>query len=82
MRKKISKNQTSSGHLKAVKVNEVRDHEALHAAVQTQTADQHAATCNIFNTAYHITKKNRPFSDHINLIKLQQVNGVEFYIVM
>ena len=77
LRKKISEHQNSSGHLEAVKVKEVRDQEALHAAVQTQTANQHAATCHIFNTAYHIAKKNRLFSDHIDLIKLQEVNGVD-----
>ena len=60
-----------------MKVKEVRDQEALHAAVQTQTADQHATTCHIFNTAYYIAKRNRLFSGHIDLIKLQQVNGVD-----
>ena len=77
MRKKISEHQNSSGHWEAVKVKGVRDQEALVAAVQTQTVDQHAAICHIFNTAYHIAKKNRPFSDYIDLIKLQQVNGVD-----
>ncbi len=31
----------------------------------------------VFRTAYHLAKKNRPFSDHESLIELQELNGVK-----
>ncbi len=31
----------------------------------------------LFQTAYHLAKKNRPFSDHESLIELQELNGVK-----
>ena len=35
------------------------------------------ATQRIFRTAYYLAKNNRPYSDHGDLIELQQINGVD-----
>ena len=34
-------------------------------------------TCKIFCTAYFVAKKCRPFSDHLELLELQELNGAE-----
>jgi hypothetical protein len=34
-------------------------------------------TIKVFRSAYYIAKKNKPFSDHEDLEKLQHINGVK-----
>lgn len=37
----------------------------------------HGSTQSIFRTAYYIAKSNRLFSDHYNLIEVQDLNGIK-----
>ncbi len=37
---------------------------------------QEEPTIKMFRTAYYLAKSNRPYSDHEELIKLQQLNGM------
>lgn len=36
----------------------------------------------VFQTAYHLAKKNRPFSDHESLIELQGLNGIKMGLIL
>ena len=42
-----------------------------------QTSELHAETCNVFRTAYYLAKNDRPYSDHADLIELQELNGID-----
>jgi len=33
-------------------------------------------TCRVFRTAYYIAKSNRPYTDHPDLVELQELNDV------
>jgi hypothetical protein len=48
--------------------------ETLNVKLQ---AKQYATTCRIFQTAYQIAKLNRPMTDLLALIGLQEANGLE-----
>jgi len=33
--------------------------------------------CKVFSTAYYIAQSDRPYTDHPDLINLQQINGID-----
>ena len=37
---------------------------------------QHEETCRVFRTAYYIAKSNRPYTDHPDLVELQELIDV------
>ena len=76
VRKKICEHKTSASHTEAEKVQATRKKAKLKSNVIDQQHTEFNATCNVFRTAYYLAKKNRPFSDHSNLIDLQSLNGV------
>lgn len=76
LRKKICIHRDSDNHMAAVRVLETRRQDKLRASIDVQTSGQHNETCNIFRTAYHIAKSDRPYTDHPKLIELQELNGL------
>jgi len=44
--------------------------------MQKSIFDLEQTTIKVFRTAYYIAMQNRPFSDHDDLIKLQEINGI------
>jgi len=51
--------------------------ENLKAAVLHQHREQYESTCNVFRTAYYIAQQDRPYTDHPQLLELQQLNGLD-----
>ncbi|XP_066570663.1 E3 SUMO-protein ligase KIAA1586-like [Amia ocellicauda] len=49
----------------------------IENAVEAMTDSYMKETEAVFRTAYHLAKKNRPFSDHESLIELQELNGIK-----
>jgi hypothetical protein len=76
LRKKIKKHNESSGHITAQKTVADAEMEVLPGIVSEQTKQEHVATCRVFRTAYYIAKHDRPFTDHPDLVDLQQQNGL------
>ncbi|XP_039676145.1 E3 SUMO-protein ligase KIAA1586-like [Perca fluviatilis] len=74
LRNKVRKHALSKAHTQAVKVAEKQKEAAIENAVETMTESYMKEA--VFRTAYHLAKKNRPFSDHESLIELQELNGV------
>uniref|UniRef100_A0A8C8RZV8 E3 SUMO-protein ligase KIAA1586-like n=1 Tax=Pelusios castaneus TaxID=367368 RepID=A0A8C8RZV8_9SAUR len=77
LRKKIHDHRTSNAHNAAAKVLDDQKAHAPKCALHTQVKQQHAGMCKIFRTAYYIAQNDRPYSDHPDLITLQQLNGVD-----
>jgi len=50
--------------------------EKLKSLIIEQQAGHNTATCNVFRTAYYVAKNDQPFTDHPDLLDLQQLNGV------
>ncbi|KAK6327420.1 hypothetical protein J4Q44_G00030650 [Coregonus suidteri] len=75
LRNKVRKHALSKAHTQAVKVAEQQKEAAIENAVETMTESYMKETEAVFRTAYHLAKKNRPFSDHESLIELQELNG-------
>lgn len=76
LRIKIKKHYESEGHQLADKINKERKEKSIQVSMQKSIVDHEQTTIKVFRTAYYIAMQNRPFSDHDDLIKLQEINGV------
>jgi len=77
LRKKIYEHRVSNSHKSAEQLLESQKQELLQAAIATQTSEQHLETSNVFRTAYSNAKSDRPYSDHPDLIELQELNSID-----
>jgi len=77
LRKKMHDHRVSVAHKTAVNIMQTRDEEQLKAAVAQQMQHQHDETCRVFRTAYYIALGDRPYTDHPDLVELQELNGVD-----
>ena len=77
LRKKMHDHRVSLAHKAAVSVLQSRNEQCLKAAVALQMQQQHDETCRVFRTAYYIAQNNRPYTDHSDLIELQELNDVK-----
>ena len=77
LKNKVRKHALSKAHTQAVKVEEQQKEAAIENAVGVMTESYMKETEAVFRTAYHMAKKNRPFSDHGSLIELQELKGVK-----
>uniref|UniRef100_A0A667YKI2 HAT C-terminal dimerisation domain-containing protein n=1 Tax=Myripristis murdjan TaxID=586833 RepID=A0A667YKI2_9TELE len=75
-RNKIRRHETSRAHEIAQELTEKGRRDLLGNIVRTVSETVLAETDAIFRTAYYLAKMNRPFTDHCDLIELQQKNGV------
>jgi hypothetical protein len=76
LRKKIFLHKRSAKHCESVdKVNDFNV-DALKSGVAAMHKKLHEETCKVFRTAYYIAKRDRPYSDHPDLVNLQELNGV------
>ena len=76
LRKKVRKHALSRAHAQAVKMAELQKKAVIEKAMEAMTECYIKGTKTVFRTAYHLAKKNRPFSDHESLIELQELNGL------
>ncbi len=77
LRKKIHEHRNSACHKSANAVLEARKCELLQASISVQTSEYQAETCKVFRTAYYLAKNDRPYTDHADLIELQELNGID-----
>ena len=82
LRNKVRKHALSKAHTQAVNVAEQQDKAAIENAMEVMTESYMKETEAVFRTAYHIAKKNRPFSDHESLIELQELNGLKMGTIL
>ena len=76
LRKKIHEHKQSINHNAAVALLHKREQSALQNSVAMQSAELYAETCKVFRTAYYTAKHDKPYTDHPDLVELQQLNGV------
>jgi len=76
LRTKIKKHYESEAHQLADKINKEGKEKSIEVSMQKSIVDHEQTTIKVFRTAYYIAMQNRPFSDHDDLIKLQEINGV------
>jgi hypothetical protein len=77
LRNKIHKHVTSAAHLAACEIRKNKQEGLLEKQLGKQTVRSEQCTENVFRTVYYLAKCNRPFSDHEQLVDLQQQNGVD-----
>jgi hypothetical protein len=76
LRKKIYEHKNSRAHNNACRLLAEQKSNAIQEAVSVQSQRDLDETCRIFLTAYFIAKNDRPYSDHPDLVALQQINGL------
>jgi len=76
LRKKICKHKNSDVHKAAEALLHSRAANEILFSVARQREQDMEATCKVFRTAYYVAQSDRPYSDHPDLISLQQANGI------
>lgn len=76
LRNKIRRHEMSRAHEIAQELTEKGGQDLLGNLVRAVSDTVLAETNAVFRTAYYLAKMNRPFSDHDDLIELQEKNGV------
>jgi hypothetical protein len=69
--------RTSEAHQRAVKELNEQKGDALKLALANAASHQFDETCKVFQTAYYVAKRDRPYTDHLDIVTLQQQNGVD-----
>ncbi|XP_069476319.1 E3 SUMO-protein ligase KIAA1586-like [Ambystoma mexicanum] len=77
LRKKIMEHKSSGAHKASQDILTARKNNHLTEVMQQSSGKHLESTCRVFHTVFYLTKKNRPFTDHPDLVDLQEVNGVE-----
>lgn len=67
----------SKAHAQAPKMAEQQKEAVIESAMEAMAESYMKGTEAVFRTAYHLAKKNRPFSDHESLTELQEMNGIK-----
>lgn len=76
LRHKLIKHLKTNAHLFAVKIEKDKNCNILSNAFETGRSTFLNTTQYIFRTAYYLSKNNRLFSDNLNLVELQHLNGI------
>ncbi|XP_072564568.1 E3 SUMO-protein ligase KIAA1586-like [Paramormyrops kingsleyae] len=76
LRNKIRRHENSRAHEIAQELTQKCGQDLLGSMVRAVSDTVLAETDAVFRTAYYIAKMNRPFTDHDDLIELQEKNGV------
>uniref|UniRef100_A0A8C5MST2 DUF4371 domain-containing protein n=1 Tax=Leptobrachium leishanense TaxID=445787 RepID=A0A8C5MST2_9ANUR len=77
LRKKIHVHKTSEAHVKAGEIQAVSRKEVMQTNIADQQKHKFASTTKVFRIAYYCAKKNRPYTDFRDLIRLQVANGTD-----
>lgn len=77
LRKKIWEHKNSHAHKSAADLQLNRAAKSIHEAAARHTEQVQEVTCRVFRTAYFVAQSDRPYTDHPNLISLQQCNGLD-----
>ncbi|KAL4148664.1 hypothetical protein QTP88_002837 [Uroleucon formosanum] len=79
---KIRKHSSSKAHKTAFSFITQKEENVLSKQLEKSAFIKNKSTTSVFRTAYYIAKCNRPFNDHFNLLKLQQLNGIKIGITL
>lgn len=74
---KLKKHVDSESHKIAQNILEEGQKKRLEECFNTVLIAEEEPTSKIFRTAYYLAKNNRPFTDHEDLVRLQQINGID-----
>ncbi len=77
LQSKIKKHHKSCAHDLCREVMDKRNCKVIEEFMLKMSAGLDRATVNIFRTAYHIAKSNRPFTEHEPLLELLILNSVD-----
>ena len=77
LRKKCHGHANSQAHITASNIKKTAKDDTLVKMVDRLNESEMDLTCKIFRIAYFVAKKCRPFSDHLELLQLQELNGTE-----
>ena len=77
LRKKIIIHKNSKAHISAQEINRSAELSSLEKHMDKSNKIELVSTQRIFRTAYYLAKNNRPYSDHSDLIELQEINGID-----
>ena len=77
LRKKRHWHANSQVHITASYIENTAKDDTLVKVIDRLNESEIDLTSKIFRTAYFVAKKCRPFSDHLELLELQELNGAE-----
>jgi hypothetical protein len=75
LRKKILRHKDSANHINAIKTKERSKKAILEKHVDQINKEEIQTTEKVLRTAYFLAKNDRPFTDHPDLLELQELNG-------
>ena len=76
-RKKLYLHHKSDAHNAASGIVEAKKSKTMEAQIIKMREFEYEKTMNCMRTAYYVAHQARPFTDHDDLIQLQQANGAE-----
>ena len=82
LRSKISSHGMSQAHAKARDILIKSKSENLKKCVDVQLQHNVETTVKLFNTAYYLAIKTRPYADYNSLLELQKINGLDMGICL
>ncbi len=77
LRNKILKHKESSAHTTAMEICAKSDQQAIEKQVDVMNKVEIVKTEKVLRTAYFLAKEDRPYSDHVLLLELQEANGLD-----
>lgn len=80
LRKKIFKHKQSTSHMTAETISAKAKSETIQKFCDKMNASHLECTIKVFRSAYYLAKNDRPYSDHFELLELQQLNGIDIGI--
>ncbi|XP_027132754.1 E3 SUMO-protein ligase KIAA1586-like [Larimichthys crocea] len=80
LRSKIYKHAMSKSHKAAEELSKKKS--TIDVSILKQLEGEVDKTASLFRTAYHMAKKNRPYTDYQDLVVLQQANGLDMGITL
>jgi len=78
-RKKFLAHAKSQFHINAEKILESAQNNSLPNAIDQLHESEYLGTSKLFRSAYFLAKKDRPFSDHFDMLSLQDLNCVDWF---
>ena len=66
----------SAGHKTALSVLHSREQQQLKIVAANQMQQQQEETCRVWRTVYYVAQSDRPYTDHADLIELQELNDI------
>lgn len=76
LRKKMADHSSSHGHKQAVQIVKEQNSGQLPKGLEKSNNQYIETTTRVLKSAYLIAKKARPFTDHPDLVQLQELNGI------